>query len=98
MIKTEKLSEETIIKQSKGNIVSDMNGEKVMLSVEKGKYYNLGSVGGDIWALAKKSISIDKLILELVDDYAIAYNECRNQVLPFLEHLLKEGLIEISKD
>ena len=33
----------------KGNIVSDMGGEKVMLSIENGKYYNLGEMGGEIW-------------------------------------------------
>ena len=30
-----------MIVQSKGNIVSDMGGEKVMLSVNNGKYYQL---------------------------------------------------------
>ena len=28
-----------------------MDGEKVMLSINNGKYYNLGEIGGDIWEL-----------------------------------------------
>jgi len=31
-----------------GNIVSNMDGEKVMLSIKNGKYYNLGEIGGFI--------------------------------------------------
>ena len=46
--------------QVKGNIVSDMGGEKVMLSVNKGKYYNLGEIGGDIWELIRK-ISVNQI-------------------------------------
>lgn len=36
---------------SKRNVVSDMDGEKVMLSVHNVKYYNLGEVGGLTWEL-----------------------------------------------
>ena len=40
MIKNQNISLENMIVQSKGNIVSDMDGEKVMLSINNGKYYN----------------------------------------------------------
>ena len=46
MIKTKKISCNHLVVQSPGNIVSDMDGEKVMLSVHNGKYYNLGEIGG----------------------------------------------------
>lgn len=44
------LSLETVLVQREGNIASDMDGEKVMLNVKNGKYYNLGEVGGEIWS------------------------------------------------
>ena len=34
-----------------------MDGEKVMLSIEKGKYYNLGLLGGVIWELIESPIT-----------------------------------------
>ena len=49
MLKDKKISLNSRIVQSKGNMVSDMDGEKVMLNIEKGKYYNLGELGGTIW-------------------------------------------------
>ncbi|WP_332326988.1 PqqD family peptide modification chaperone [Metabacillus litoralis] len=60
MIKTQKILISHIAQQREGNIESDMDGEKVMLNLENGKYYNLGGTGGVIWDLMKEPISISK--------------------------------------
>ncbi|WP_246943845.1 lasso peptide biosynthesis PqqD family chaperone [Bacillus pinisoli] len=95
MIKNEIISLETIVLQSEGNIVSDMGGEKVMLSIENGKYYNLGEIGGAIWDLINTPKSISELIDKLVGQYDVEEEECKEQILPFLEHLKTENLIKI---
>ncbi|WP_418792210.1 lasso peptide biosynthesis PqqD family chaperone [Phosphitispora sp. TUW77] len=82
----------TVIR-TKDNIVSEMDGEKVLLSIRNGKYYNLGKVGGRIWDLMESQISANDLIAVLVSEYEVAQHECEEQVISFLEHLLKEGLI-----
>jgi hypothetical protein len=84
------------IQQKKGNIVSDMNGEVVMLSINNGKYYNFGEVGGEIWNLIHNWISIDSLVSKLMEVYDIEEDECIEQVLSFLEELSKEELIDIE--
>lgn len=83
------------IAQVQGNIVSDMGGEKVMLSVDNGKYYNLGEIGGVIWDLIQEGISITQIVDELVSNYEVIRAACEAQVISFLEHLLDEGLIKI---
>lgn len=85
---------EDVLMQAKGNIVSDMDGEKVMLNVDKGKYYNLGEVGGVIWDLLGEPKAVSELISYLVSDYDIEQAECERQVIAFLGQLLDEGLIE----
>lgn len=79
--------------QVDGNLVTDMGGEKVMLSIKNGKYYNLGEVGGQIWDHMENLITIPELITRLVEQYDIEKNECEKQVIPFLDHLVAEGLI-----
>ena len=49
MITNQNISLNDEVSQREGNIVSDMGGEKVMLSINNGKYYNLGEMGGEIW-------------------------------------------------
>lgn len=84
--------------QVQGNIVSDMDGEKVMLSIQNGKYYNLGEVGGVIWDKVKAPALVHNIIEDLVTEYTVEKEECQNQVLSFLEHLMKENLIEVIKE
>ena len=51
MIKHEGIMLNQIVSQTKGNIVSDMGGEKVMLNIEKGKYFNLGELGSKMFGI-----------------------------------------------
>lgn len=71
-----------------------MGGEKVMLSVVNGKYYNLGEIGGEIWELIKSPIIITKIVDLLTSNYQVEESLCQQQVILFLEHLFNEGLIE----
>ncbi|RKL66390.1 PqqD family protein [Salipaludibacillus neizhouensis] len=85
------------ISQKPGNIVSDMDGEKVMLSINNGKYYNLGDIGGEIWKLIEKPIAIDSLVNTLMSTYDVDKNQCEEHVLSFLEMLYKEDLIQTKE-
>jgi hypothetical protein len=96
MLNTLRLSLDSIVIQSEGNIVSDMNGEKVMMSIQKGKYYNLGSVGGSIWEGIQSQISVGELIKALVNEYEVDYSDCQEQVMSFLGLLYKEDLIKVG--
>ncbi|MDQ0975353.1 hypothetical protein QFZ31_005231 [Neobacillus niacini] len=94
MIK-EKLTLNSRISQENGNIVSNMDGDKVMMNINKGKYYNLHTIGGEIWDLIEKPIYIQQIIDELLAKYNVERLECTEQVLLFLEKLNDEGLIKI---
>ena len=93
---TQTISTNQLISQAEGYIVSDMDGEKVMLSIQSGKYYNLGQVGGDIWDLIKEPVSIEHIVQSLQSIYEVSQTECEDEVLSFLEKLKEEGLIIIS--
>ncbi|MEP9406911.1 lasso peptide biosynthesis PqqD family chaperone [Peribacillus frigoritolerans] len=86
---------DTKYSQSPGNIVSDMDGEKVMLSVANGKYYNLGELGGEIWELMKEPITIQELVTTLQSQYNVDQIDCQSHVTGFLSQLLEQGLVSI---
>lgn len=98
MIKNNTISITDIISQKEGNIVSDMDGEKVMLSIDNGKYYNLGTVGSEIWELIEKPISVSVLLSTLMDRFEVTKTECETQVISFLSDLLKNDLIQCDQD
>ncbi|MBS2969641.1 lasso peptide biosynthesis PqqD family chaperone [Metabacillus sp. KIGAM252] len=96
MIRTPLSIEHTVV-QKQGNLVSDMNGEKVMLNIENGNYYNLGEIGGAIWERIQNPVSIKELVHQLVSEYDVNEMECEEQVISFLEHMGKENLISIDQ-
>lgn len=96
MVTTQEIKLNYIVKQGEGNIVSDMGGEKVMLSINKGKYYNLGEIGGVIWDLAKEPIVIEELVTHLISHYEVEQGECELQVMNFIKQLNDEGLLIVE--
>lgn len=94
---TEFITDEVLIMQSEGFLVSDMDGEKVMLSIDNGKYYNLGRIGGRIWELVASPITVGGMVEKLVAEYDIEPDACEEQVQRFLRQLADEGLVQVKK-
>lgn len=97
MMRTQTISLQDVVVQGQGNIVTDMGGEKVMLSVNNGKYYNLGEIGGFIWEAMAEKVSVARLVGALMSEYEVEQSECEQQVLSFLQTMLEEGLIQVEQ-
>jgi len=96
LIKKQQLLLNDLLIQRTGNIVSNMDGQKVMLSIQNGKYYNLGEIGGEIWDLLEEPTSVSKMVAILTYEYDIEPVMCEQQVISFMERLLDEGLIQFA--
>lgn len=88
---------EQLVSQDPNNIVSDMGGEKVVLSIQNGKYYNLGVMGSHIWDLMKEPVALSQIVDILMIDFDVSKEICEEQVLSFLSHLLEERLIQMKE-
>ena len=95
MIQEQDISLHHIVVQGTGNIASDMGGERVMLSVQNGKYYNLGEIGGTIWNFIEKPISVTQLVTALMEEYEVEQSTCEEHVVYFLKLLLEDNLVEV---
>ncbi|MBM7567331.1 lasso peptide biosynthesis PqqD family chaperone [Paenibacillus sacheonensis] len=80
--------------RQQGNLVSEMDGDIVMMNIQQGKYYNLGQVGGVIWDLLQNPSTVEELTDALLNEFEITPEECESQVIAFLEQLMKEQLIQ----
>lgn len=94
MSKTNRLSLESVLVQQEGHIVSDMDGEKVMLNITSGKYYNLGEVGGEIWTALATPSSVSHVVDVIKEIFEVEAERAEQDVLSFVQHLLDENLIE----
>ncbi|MFC5702611.1 lasso peptide biosynthesis PqqD family chaperone [Cohnella faecalis] len=92
------LAGSTNIRQKDGYVTSEMDGELVMLSVENGKYYNLGIVGGQIWQLAQgQGMTVAEIVARLVSEYEVTESQCEQEVAAFVEQMEKAGIIAVER-
>ena len=77
-------------------ISADLDGEVVILSIDKGRYYSMNEVGSRIWALVERPISVAALIDLLVGEFEVEREICREEVLAFLCELHADGLVQIA--
>lgn len=67
----------------------------IMMSVEKGQYYNLNAAGRRIWCLLEKPQNLDQIVAALAEVYDAPVEKIRAEADAFLARLEREGLLEI---
>lgn len=72
----------------------DLGGEAVILNLKTGKYYGLNSIGVRIWQLLQSPASFSSIETQILDEFDVEREECRNEISSFLGLLKSESLIE----
>ena len=89
------ISMESVVNQIEDIVASDIDDEVVMMSVEKGQYYGLDSIGSRIWELIGKPIKVSELIADLLLKYDVDRETCERDLLAFLEELNEDGILKV---
>lgn len=88
---------DSIVSQSVGLVAADLDGQKVMLNIDKGKYYGLDDIGSRIWVMIEKPRAVREIVTLLQNEYNVDDNTCRHDVLAFLNKLHNQGLVAVGK-
>ena len=75
---------------------TDLDGEKVMMDLEKGQYFALNSVASRIWEVIESPISVNKVVETLLEEYEVEREECEKSVLEFKKGLEDASLISVN--
>lgn len=76
-------------------ITSTIESDLVMMSLEKGAYYSLDTIGSHIWENIAEPITVDTLCQKLTDQFEVDAGQCQTDVLDFLNDLLKENMVHV---
>ena len=60
------LNSDTLVSKVQGVVAADLDGTKVMMSIENGKYYNLDKIGTQIWELLESPRTIGDIVTTLL--------------------------------
>jgi hypothetical protein len=95
MTNQRKITLEDIIVQKREIDSVDMDGEIVMMDIDKGSYYGFNSVGSYIWKFTEKPSIVKDIVSMLLKEFEVDYKTCEKTVLEFLNRLHNEELITV---
>ena len=75
------------IKIEKHLDVTELDGEKVMIDFETGKYFIIKGSGNDIWDNLRDGITISDIVETLLKIYDVDKDTCSQSVLAFIKKM-----------
>lgn len=90
------MDKDKIIIANKDIDVTDLNGEKVMMNMDQGKYFMIKGVGNRIWDILKEEKSYNQVVEILLNEYEVDRDTCEKSVTEFVDKLFNAGLAQLQ--
>lgn len=87
---------DTVLQRKENLLFNQVDGEIVILSVEKSEYYGMGKVASCIFTFLDKPHTFKELIEILLNKYDISESRCVAETHAFLMMLSDKNLIVIQ--
>lgn len=92
---TEEFELDTVVVASPQQVSAEVDGEAVILGMDRGEYYGLDPIGTRIWQLVAEPVSVHTLQEAVLEEYEVTPEQCLTDLRALLGQLKREGLIEI---
>lgn len=87
---------ETKVSKNRDIDDTDLDGEKVMMNLNKGQYFMMNEVGSRIWDIIEESTDVKGIIKKLREEYEVDEKTCTDTVFEFLSSLNEYDLIKVN--
>jgi hypothetical protein len=87
------ISLDTPLKRNPDLIWTDMDGETVMMSIERGEYLGLGGAGSRIWELLEEPVTPGEICARVAAEFEVDPDTCKADVVSFLGELVEKEVI-----
>ena len=91
-----KITLESKVQRNPEMVSGNMDGEIVMLSLQRGEYFGLDKVGSRIWELIEHSTAVGNIKHTLLEEYEVDESTCEKDLIEFLEDLENKSLIIVG--
>ncbi len=86
----------TMISRSPAVLAAEVNGEIVMMSIERGRYFGLDDIGSDIWKRIEPPCSFGVLIDGLAAEYQADRATITNDVRQLLGRMAGQDVVRLA--
>jgi hypothetical protein len=90
------LETRTIVCRNPDVLATDIDGEIVLMSVERGSYYGLKKTARDIWELLEAPSAVGDLCEAMQRRYAGPATAIESDVRRFLSEMAAEGIVRFT--
>lgn len=90
------ISLESVVSYRSDIDTTDLDGDKVMMDLEKGHYFSLNSVASRIWELMDSPKKVSEIVESLLEEYEVDRDTCEKSVIEFVEGLNHAELVELA--
>lgn len=92
------LTSSTRLQRNEGAVAAEMDGETVMMDIDKGTYFALNGTGTHIWAALETPTTVAEIIEALRETYdTSAADELEAEVTAFLNALCSNDLVLVAE-
>jgi hypothetical protein len=92
------VDDRTLIVRCEGMITADVEGEAIILNSGTGNFVQINASAGRIWRLLEAPRTLASLRVLLSEHYAVSVEQCRADLISFIEDMRAKGLVELVQD
>ncbi len=92
------ITEQTLVVAIAQQISCQLEGETVILHLQKGTYYGLNAVGSRIWELVQEPRRVEEIRAILLQEYDVDPERCTCELLALLRDLADQQLITVLQE
>jgi len=87
----------TTLRHAPSVVSQQLDGEAVLLDLERETYFSLNRVGARIWALIGEGLTFSAIVDRLHDEFDASRAVIADDTLAIVNEMLAAGLIEVVK-
>ena len=95
MSETSGITLQTKLKGSVNVVVSQLDDELVMMSLDTSAYYGLDNVGGRAWELLADPHTVAEICEIITQEYSVPRDQCEQDMLEWLGEMVEEKLVHV---
>jgi len=87
---------DTIVTKGQQHVETVADGEVVLMHIESGRFFSLSGTGRAIWDQMAEPTPVGTIVDNLVAEYDVDPETCRNEVVELCRQLEAGALIDVS--
>ncbi|WP_207459233.1 PqqD family peptide modification chaperone [Azospirillum sp. SYSU D00513] len=77
-------------------VATDVDGDIVMMSMERGEYYGIGGVGIRVWELLGQPTSLAEVVQTICSEYAVDEATCEKDMRSLIGEMIRNGVVTVG--